>query len=252
MDAVRERAATRPPGYRQLFGAGTWQPAMASLLLHSINYFPSMCSDRPLRGASCLSPMVAKYLRTPSSPNSPCTYYCCRLKYGFNQKVVPQRTSSRNISSSNHHTKPPVLLQTSSDDITGPISPAPRSPMEKSGAPITGSSRARRSGAKQVFGCRVGRNRAARRHIGGSEGGFGCTWSRARASPPPHTHNLACSVPTRWQTHLRWQRRRTLSSVLVTNAPIIHSPPTQAFNHDALLLLLLLLLTPQTLHRAKS
>lgn len=41
--------------------------------------------------------------------------------------------------------------------------------------------------------------------------------------PPPR--NLARSVPTQRQTHLRWQRRRTLSSVLVTNAAITRRRP---------------------------
>lgn len=65
-------------------------------------------------------------------------------------------------------------------------------------------------------------NRAAQQHIGGSEEASDAPGHVPR---PPSPHNLACSVPTQWQTHLRWQRWWTLSSVLVTNAEIIRSDP---------------------------
>lgn len=66
------------------------------------------------------------------------------------------------------------------------------------------------------------RNRAAQQHIGGSEE---ASDAPGHVPTPPSPHNLACSVPTQWQTHLRWQLWWTLSSVLVTNAEIIHSYP---------------------------
>lgn len=65
-------------------------------------------------------------------------------------------------------------------------------------------------------------NRAAQQHIGGSEEASDAPDHVPR---PPSSHNLACSVPTQWQTHLRWQLWWTLSSVLVTNAEIIRSCP---------------------------
>lgn len=65
-------------------------------------------------------------------------------------------------------------------------------------------------------------NRAAQQHIGGSEEASDAPGHVPR---PPSPHNLACSVPTRWQTHLRWQLWWTLSSVLVTNAEIIRFDP---------------------------
>lgn len=65
-------------------------------------------------------------------------------------------------------------------------------------------------------------NRAAQQHIGGSEEASDAPGHVPR---PPSPHNLACSVPTQWQTHLRWQLWWTLSSVLVTNAEIIRSDP---------------------------
>lgn len=86
-------------------------------------------------------------------------------------------------------------------------------------------------------------NRAAQHHIGGSEEASDAPGHVPR---PPSPHNLACSVPTQWQTHLRWQLSWTLSS---GDKCRDHSLlPTQAFNHDALLLLL----TPQILYRVKS
>ena len=65
-------------------------------------------------------------------------------------------------------------------------------------------------------------NRAAQQHIGGSEEASDAPGHVPRPASP---HNLACSVPTQWQTHLRWQLWWTLSSVLVTNAEIIRSYP---------------------------
>lgn len=44
--------------------------------------------------------------------------------------------------------------------------------------------------------------RAAQQHIGGSEKASDAPGHVPR---PPSPHNLACSVPTQWQTHLRWQ-----------------------------------------------
>lgn len=67
-------------------------------------------------------------------------------------------------------------------------------------------------------------NRAAQRHIGGSEEASDAP-GHVPGPPLPSSHNLACSVPTQWQTHLRWQLWWTLSSVLVTNAEIIRSDP---------------------------
>lgn len=88
-------------------------------------------------------------------------------------------------------------------------------------------------------------NRADQRHIGRSEEASDVPGHMPR---PPSPHNLACSVPTQWQTHLRWQ--------LLTDAKLCSGDkcrnhrllPTQVFNHDALLLLL----APQTLYRMKS
>lgn len=76
-------------------------------------------------------------------------------------------------------------------------------------------------GAKQVFGVVLG-NRTAQQHIGGSEEASDAPGHVPR---PPSPHNLACSIPTQWQTHLHWQLGWTLSSVLVTNAEIICSGP---------------------------
>lgn len=87
-------------------------------------------------------------------------------------------------------------------------------------------------------------NRAAQQHIGGSEK---ASDAPGHVPKPPSPHNLACSVPTQWQTHLRWQLWWTLNSS--GDKCRDHSLlPTQAFNHDALLLLL----TFQTLYRVKS
>ena len=79
-------------------------------------------------------------------------------------------------------------------------------------------------------------NRAAHQHIGGSEEASDAPGHVPR---PPSPHNLACSVPTQWQTHLRWQLWWTLNSS--GDKCRDHSLlPTQVFNHDALLLLLTL------------
>lgn len=87
-------------------------------------------------------------------------------------------------------------------------------------------------------------NRAAQQHAGGSEEASDAPGHVPR---PPSPHNLACSVPTQWQTHLRWQLGWTLNSS--GDKCRDHSLlPTQAFNHDSLLLLL----TLQILYRVKS
>ena len=63
-------------------------------------------------------------------------------------------------------------------------------------------------------------------HIGASEARDAC----GHVPAPPSPHNLARSVPARRQTHLRWQRSRPLSSVLVTNAAITRPGPRQPFS----------------------
>lgn len=119
------------------------------------------------------------------------------------------------------------LLKTFSGWHQSPISPAQYYLLMKAECPTIWTAHA----DNRAFSLTIGPsrclalcwgNRAAQQHIGGSEEASDAPGHVPR---PPSPHNLACSVPTQWQTHLRWQLWWTLSSVLVTNAEIIRSNP---------------------------
>lgn len=119
-------------------------------------------------------------------------------------------TISSNVSSAKYQTdymKSPSSRKPSQADINRPSPPAQYYSLMKAECPTIWTAHA----DNRAFSLTIGPsrclalcwgNRAAQQHIGGSEEASDAPGHVPR---PPSPHNLACSVPTQWQTHLRWQ-----------------------------------------------